>query len=84
MDVVDAINQLPTWDATSVFGGAFTDLPLIDFVNDGSPIVEENLVTTAVSELIGEAPFVMNAGLNDAWYNPGHRWPGFFRNRFSG
>ena len=26
--------------------------------------------------------FIMNAGLNDAWFNPTHRWPGFLYHGF--
>ena len=77
MDVVDAISALPTWNASSVFGSAFTDLPLIDFLNT-APIAEENLVMTTVSEKQDAAPFVMNAGLNDAWYDPDTDGQGFF------
>ena len=39
MDVVDAIAALPVWNA----GGAFTDLPLIDYSGTGN-IQENNLV----------------------------------------
>jgi len=73
MAIVDAINQLPRVNA----GGAFTDLPVIDYVT-GNIIVEDNLVITAVSEKDGQAPFAMNAGLNDAWYNPLTDGQGFF------
>lgn len=78
MDVVDAISELPTWNASSVFGSAFTDLPMIDFLNNGTPIAEENMVMTAVSEKQEAVPFVMNAGLNDAWYDPVTDGQGFF------
>lgn len=78
MDVADAISELPTWDARPVLGGSFGDLPLIDFLNNGSPIVEENMVMTAVSEEQEAAPFVMNAGLNDAWFDPDTDGQGFF------
>jgi len=78
MDVVDAINELPTWDARGVLGGAFGELPMIDFLNNGTPIAEENMVMTAVSEKQEAAPFVMNAGLNDAWYDPDTDGQGFF------
>jgi cyclophilin family peptidyl-prolyl cis-trans isomerase len=78
MDVVDAISELPTWDARGVLGGAFGALPLIDFLNNGTPIAEENMVMTAVSEKQDAAPFVMNAGLNDAWYDPDTDGQGFF------
>ena len=78
MDIVDAISELPTWNASSVLGAAFTDLPLIDYVNDGSSIVEENMVMTTVSEKPEAVPFVMNAGLNDAWFDPDTDGQGFF------
>jgi peptidyl-prolyl cis-trans isomerase A (cyclophilin A) len=80
MDVVDAISLLPNWDATSVFGSAFIDLPLIDFVNDGRAVADENIVFADVTEtdVGGTMPFAMNAGLNDAWYNPVTDGQGFF------
>ena len=74
MAVADAISQLETINAQ----GAFTNLPVIDFV--APPIVEENLVMTAVSRKDVTPPpdeFVMNAGLNDAWYNPITNGQGF-------
>jgi cyclophilin family peptidyl-prolyl cis-trans isomerase len=73
MDIVDAINQLPRVNA----GGPLTELPVIDFVPDKG-FVEEILVITTVSEKDGQAPFAMNAGLNDAWYNPLTNGQGFF------
>lgn len=69
MAVVDAINQLPTINA----GSPFTDLPVIEFTSGGT-VVEENLVMTTVSA----NTFAMNAGLNDAWYNPATDGQGFF------
>ena len=78
MEVADAISQLPVWNAQSVFGGAFSALPLIDFVNDGSQIADENIVFTALSVKEEVAPFVMNAGLNDAWFDPATDGQGFF------
>lgn len=78
MDVVDAINELQAWDARSVFGSAFSELPLIDFVNDGSSIAEQHMVMTVISEKQAAVPFVMNAGLNDAWFNPDTDGQGFF------
>ena len=74
MAVADAISQLETINAQ----GAFTNLPVINFV--APPIVEENLVMTAVSRNDVTPPpedFVMNAGLNDAWYNPMTNGQGF-------
>lgn len=68
MAVADAISQLDVINAQ----GSFTDLPVIDF-NPENFILEENLVMTAVSKkdiTPNPGDFVMNAGLNDAWYNP--------------
>jgi len=75
MAVADAIAQLPIVNGTS----PFTDLPLIDYVN-GDP-TEANLVMTAISKkdvTTNPEDFVMNAGLNDAWYNPITEGQGFF------
>lgn len=74
MTVADAISNLDVVDAK----GAFTSLPVIDFTS--GTILEENLVKTAVSSEstpVAE-PFVMNAGLNDAWYNDLTDGQGFF------
>jgi len=76
MAVADAINQLEIIDAA----GAFTDLPVIDY-QVGKFITEANLAMTAISvEAVTPGPenFVMNAGLNDAWYNPITDGQGFF------
>jgi cyclophilin family peptidyl-prolyl cis-trans isomerase len=72
MDVAEAINRLPRANA----GGSFGELPVIDF--SGGTIFEENLVMTSVTQDEEPAPFVMNAGLNDAWYNPNTDGQGFF------
>lgn len=75
MTVVDAISQLDIINAA----GSFTDLPVIDF-QQGNFIVEENLVMTALTAQDITPPpgtFVMNAGLNDAWYNPATDGQGF-------
>ena len=74
MEVADAINQL------NVFGldGAFTDMPVIDY-QTGDAITEANLVMTAVSiNDVTPQEFTMNAGLNDAWWNPNTDGQGFF------
>ena len=74
MVVADAISQLDVINAQD----AFTNLPVINFVSPD--IVEENLVMTAVSRKdVTPAPenFVMNAGLNDAWFNPITNGQGF-------
>jgi cyclophilin family peptidyl-prolyl cis-trans isomerase len=68
MEVADAINQLQRVNA----GGSFGELPVIDF--SGTTILEQHLVMTAVST----DSFVMNSGLNDAWYNPNTDGQGFF------
>ena len=45
MDVVDAMADVETFNATGVYGGAFGELPLVDFeVDDGLPGAE-NFVT---------------------------------------
>lgn len=75
MDVVDAIASLQIIDATDPFGS----LPVINY-NPTKFITEANLVMTDVSS-DAEPPtstFVMNAGLNDAWYNPATSGQGFF------
>ncbi len=61
MAVVDAINQLPRVNA----GGAFTDLPVIDFPGNVA-LTTDNLVMTTLSEKLAQVSFVMNAGFNDA------------------
>jgi len=77
MLIADAIAALPLVNA----GGAFSDLPVIDF--SGGSLVDENLVFTAITRLPVTTlpdiePFVMNAGLNDAWFNPDTNGQGFF------
>ena len=70
MEVADAINQLP------IFNGQcpFCELPVIGYSN-GDDVLEENLVMTTLSI---QSSFVMNAGLNDAWYDPLTDGQGFF------
>ena len=75
MAVADAIAALDTINAQ----GAFTDLPVINY--SSGPILEENLVMTNISSpdaVPVVQPFAMNAGLNDAWYNPVTDGQGFF------
>jgi peptidyl-prolyl cis-trans isomerase A (cyclophilin A) len=75
MAIVDAISQVPVIYVNSTF----SDLPVIDFA--GGTIHEENLVMTTVTEkptVPVENTFVMNAGLNDAWYNSDTDGQGFF------
>ncbi len=69
MQIADAIADLPIVNA----GGATDNLPVIDYT--GGSLVEANLVMTEVSR---SDTFVMNAGLNDAWYNPATDGQGFF------
>lgn len=76
MEVADAIASLSVVDA----GSPFNDLPVIDYA--GGDYTEENLVMTTVSEKPEQTEFVMNAGLNDAWYNPLTSGQGFFINVF--
>lgn len=76
MSVADAINQLETINS----GEAFTDLPVIDYTG-GTGITTANLVMTELTHNADPAepqPFAMNAGLNDAWYNPITNGQGFF------
>jgi len=80
MAVADAIGQL-----TVIPFVKHPKLPVIDYTiddfNNGKFITEANLVMTAVStDAVAPAPdnFVMNAGLNDAWYNPLTDGQGFF------
>ena len=77
MAVADAISQLEIIDAA----GAFTDLPVINY-ETGKFVTEANLAMTALSLKDVTPPvegdFVMNAGLNDAWYNPMTDGQGFF------
>ena len=58
--------------------GAFTDLPLINW--ESGPVLTENLVFTNITTDIPpvEPDLTMNAGLNDAWYNPLTDGQGFF------
>lgn len=75
MAVADAIARLQIVNA----GGAFAELPVIDF--SGGTVLEPNLVMTEISEkqvVPVEPGFVMNAGLNDAWFNPETNGQGFF------
>jgi cyclophilin family peptidyl-prolyl cis-trans isomerase len=74
MEVADAISQLEIIDAQ----GSFTDLPVINY-QTGNFLAEANLAMTAVSKKdVTPQSFVMNAGLNDAWFNPATDGQGFF------
>ena len=76
MAVADAISDLPTLDADGSSGSTFDTLPVINYSSGN--ILEENLVMTAVSAESEPAVFVMNPGLNDAWYNLNTSGQGFF------
>lgn len=73
MDVVDAINELQIiYD-----GNSRPKLPVINYTSGA--FTNQNLVMTTLTELEDEPkPFVMNAGLNDAWYDPATDGQGFF------
>lgn len=74
MDVVDAINELEVLNSSNTF----QTLPVINY-SAGTTITEANLVMTSFVEVAGpELEFEMNAGLNDAWYNPATAGQGFF------
>mgnify|MGYP001827552766 CR=1 FL=1 len=76
MDIADDIAALQIINA----GSPFDNLPVIDF-SGTPPLLQENLVITTVS-VDDDDPtpegFVMNPGLNDAWYNPITDGQGFF------
>lgn len=72
MDVVDAIAALPVWNA----GGAFSELPLIDYPGSGA-VERQHLVITELVKT-PDSTFRINAGLNDAWFNPETNGQGFF------
>ena len=61
MDVIDAIGDLQIWNA----GSPFAELPLIDYPGEGD-VTEEYLVMTEITE---KSSFLINPGLNDAWFN---------------
>jgi cyclophilin family peptidyl-prolyl cis-trans isomerase len=73
MQVADAIAAL---DIT-VANPPFEELPTINYTV-GNPVLESNLVMTEISRVSDPGAFVMNAGLNDAWYNPVTDGQGFF------
>ena len=62
MDVIDQIAALQVWNG----GGAFSELPLIDYPGSGQA-TEDNLVMIDIEEVNN---FLINPGLNDAWYYP--------------
>jgi cyclophilin family peptidyl-prolyl cis-trans isomerase len=62
MDVIDQIAALQVWNG----GGTFSELPLIDYSGSG-PVTEDHLVMIDIEEV---NDFLINPGLNDAWYYP--------------
>ena len=62
MDVIDQIAALQVWNG----GGAFSELPLIDYPGSGQA-TEDNMVMIDIEEV---NDFLINPGLNDAWYYP--------------
>jgi peptidyl-prolyl cis-trans isomerase A (cyclophilin A) len=70
MDVIDAISDLPIWNA----GGALTRLPLRDYTGVGF-VTEEHLV---MMDVVENSNFKINPGLSDAWFNPETNGQGFF------
>jgi len=63
MDVIDQIAALQVWNAGAPFG----ELPLIDYSGPPSPVTEDHLVMIDIEEV---NDFLINPGLNDAWYYP--------------
>jgi len=70
MEVIDAIGSLQVWDAVAPFG----ELPLIDYSGSGT-ITDEHLVMTDIAV---SNTFLINSGLNDAWFNSETSGQGFF------
>ena len=73
MTVVDAIADLPV---RSLGVSGFTETPLYNW-SDGEQVNLDNFVVTNFS-VVGEGPFVINAGLNDSWFNPATDGQGVF------
>ena len=76
MDVIDAISALQVWNA----GSPFAELPLIDYPGSGD-IAEEHLVMIDITE---NSTFLINPGLNDAWFNEDSNGQGFLITVFPG
>lgn len=70
MEVIDAIAALPVWNA----GAPFDQMPLIGYSGSGN-ITAEHLVLVDAAVV---SDFPINAGLNDAWFNPATAGQGFF------
>lgn len=71
MDVVDAIADLPVYNA----GAPFSDLPMIDYPGGGEPITREYLVMTDIMQV---SDFPITAGMNDAWFDMETNGQGFY------
>lgn len=71
MQVVDAINDLPTFNIGNIPG--FSETPLRDFT--GGEVTVDNFVFAPITEA---SDFVINAGLNDAWFDPDTSGQGVF------
>ena len=69
MDVIDQIAALQIWNG----GGALGELPLIDYPGAGA-VTEDHLVMIELEEV---NDFLINPGLNDAWYYPVTNGQGF-------
>jgi cyclophilin family peptidyl-prolyl cis-trans isomerase len=69
MDIIDQIAGLPLWNA----GAPFEELPMIDYPGTGA-ITEDHLVMIEIEEGSG---FLINPGLNDAWFSPDTNGQGF-------
>jgi peptidyl-prolyl cis-trans isomerase A (cyclophilin A) len=69
MDVIDQIAALQVWNAGAPLG----ELPLIDYSGTG-PVTEDHMVMIDIEEV---NDFLINPGLNDAWYYPVTNGQGF-------
>lgn len=69
MEIIDTINELQVWNA----GAPFAELPLIDYPGSGD-VTTDHLVMIELDE---NSTFVINAGLNDAWFNLATSGQGF-------
>lgn len=77
MAVVDAIGALPIYNLGLP---GFTSTPLYEYTQ-GEELLIENFVQATVTENV-DSDFVINSGLNDAWFNPVTAGQGFFFNVF--
>jgi cyclophilin family peptidyl-prolyl cis-trans isomerase len=75
MAVVDAIGALPIYNLGLP---GFASTPLYEYTQ-GEELLIENFVQMSVTE---NSDFVINSGLNDAWFNPDTAGQGFFFNVF--